>query len=272
MTSRADKNGGLTMNQRKIIKAARAVAGLAAACAAAGAAIPAGAAAQAADFMLGTPKATLAVRMGYNLPRAGGGGAQQSAWDFMRETLTVETSDFGGLFVEGELGIWLSQRFDLSLSAGRAETKTLSEFRDYVGDDDLPIAQTTEFATLPLTAGVKAFLWDRGRKVGRFAWIPRRWNAYAGVSGGIVRYRFQQYGDFVDYETLDIFEDDFHSSGTTATVQLRAGVEVAVNNRLALTAESRYGFASGPLGRDFADFAELDLAGFQATGGIQLRF
>ncbi len=242
-----------------------------------GAATPAAAAAQSAraggDFLLGTPKATLAVRIGWNLPREGGGtGAQPSLWDHNRKELTVTRGDFGGLFLEGELGIWISERFDATVSAGRTEAKTVSEFRGFVGEDDLPIAQTTEFALLPLTAGVKAYLFKRGHGVGRFAWIPRRWNAYAGVSGGVVRWRFQQYGEFVDFETLDIFRDDFRGSGTAATLQLRAGVEVAVHQKLLLTGESRYGFGSGQLGLDFDGFADLDLHRFQVTGGIALRF
>ncbi len=225
------------------------------------------------DFTLGTPKASLAVRFGYNLPRTGGsGGSDDNLWAFTREQLTVEKGDFGGIFLGAELGVRVSERFDVTVSAGRSSAKALSEFRAYVDTDDRPIEQTTEFSTLPLTVGIKAFPWKRGRSVGRFAWVPRSWNPYAGVSAGIVRYRFQQYGDFVDFETKDIFSDDFRSEGTTATVHLRAGIEVGVSSTLMLTAESRYAFGSASLGRDFEGFEDLDLTGFQATAGIALRF
>lgn len=248
---------------------------LVAACGLVGAVLPpAQAAAQGTqDFLLRTPRVSLAVRMGWNLPRAGGAdGLQESLWDFTRERLTVETGDFGGLLLEADLGIRVTERFDATFMAGRSVTTAISEFRNYVGEDDLPIAQTTEFAIHPLTAGVKAFLWPRGRGVGRFAYIPRRWNAYAGVSGGVVRYRFQQYGEFVDAEDLDIFRDDFRASGTAPTVHVRAGVEVGIHRNVMLTAESRYAFASGSVEPDFTGFADLDLAGFQASAGIAVRF
>lgn len=228
------------------------------------------------DFALGAPRASLTVRLGYSLPRAGGAsGGEESLWDFTREQLTVETGDFGGLFLGAELGVRVSERFDVTASAGRSSAKILSEMRHYVGVDDLPILQTTEFSTLPLTVGVKAYPWKRGRSIGQFAWIPRSVNPYAGVSAGIVRYRFQQYGDFVDDENeaeLVVFAEDFRSEGTAATVHLRAGVEIGVNSALMFVAESRYAFGGAALDRDFSGFGELDLAGFQATGGLSLRF
>lgn len=234
---------------------------------------PAAAQGPAQDFLLRSPRASLAVRIGWNLPRAGGAdGLQESLWDFTRERLTVETGDFGGLLLEADLGIRVTERFDASFMAGRSVTTAISEFRRFVGDDDLPIAQTTEFAIHPLTVGVKAYLWPRGRGVGRFAWIPRRWNAYAGVSGGVVRYRFQQYGEFVDSDDLGIFRDDFRASGTAPTVHVRAGLEVGIHRNVMLTAESRYAFASGSVEPDFTGFADLDLAGLQASAGIAVRF
>jgi len=134
---------------------------------------------------------------------------------------------------------------------------------------------------------VKAYLWERGRSVGRFAWIPRRWNPYAGIAGGLVWFQFKQYGEFVDEESLEIYQDHLLSSGRAPAVHLTGGLDVSLTARLTLAAEGRYSFAKAPLEPeceesafeerrcrepDFKGFPDLDLAGFQATVGLAVRF
>ena len=230
------------------------------------------AAQQGADFLLGVPKVALTIKAGFAQPRAGSGGDTQSLWDLTREQLTVDTRDLNGTTIAGELAIRTSERVDVTISFGYSLSATRSEFRDWVDQDDLPIEQTTEFATLPLTVGVKAYLLNRGRALGRFAYIPRTWNPYVGVAGGAVWYRFEQYGDFVDYETLDIFEDRFLSSGRGATIHLLGGMDVSINKHMMLVGEGRYALASAPLDSDFVGFPDLDLAGFQITVGLSFRY
>ncbi len=234
-------------------------------------AIPA-AAQQSADFLLGAPKVALTIKAGFAQPRAGSGGDTESLWDFTRKQLTVDTPDLSGTTIAGELAIRAAERLDVTLSFGYSLSATRSEFREWVDMDDLPIEQTTEFSTFPLTVGVKAYLLDRGRALGRFAYIPRKWNPYLGVAGGAVWYRFEQFGDFVDFETLDIFRTTFRSAGRGATVHFLGGMEVSLNNHVMLVGEGRYALASAPLESEFVGFPDLDLAGFQITAGLSLRY
>ena len=236
-----------------------------------GAVAPAAAVAQSRDFLFGTPRTTFTLRAGLHMPRAGSGNGTQSLWDLTRSELTVDTRDLAGASIGGDLAVRTTNRLDLLLSMGYTNSKTRSEFRDWVDNDDLPIEQTTEFSIRPITLGLKAYLKDRGRAIGRFAWIPETWNPYVGVAGGIVFYRFVQHGDFVDFETLEIFGDRFYSRDRGATVHLFSGMDVAVNGRVLLVGEARYGFASAPLSTDFVGFPDLDLAGLQVTFGIGFR-
>lgn len=223
-------------------------------------------------FLFGTPRATLTFKGGVSLPRAASGNGQQSLWDLTREELTVETADLRGASIIGELAVRASERLDITLAVGYSESETRSEFRRFVGTDDLPIEQTTRFTTTPVTLGIKAYLRERGRSVGSLAWIPRTWNPYVGVAGGLVRYSFRQHGEFVDYETNDIFPDDYYSHDRAPTVHFMGGMEMSVNRHVLLVGEARYSFASAPLDADFVGFPDLDLAGFQATAGISLRW
>lgn len=236
-------------------------------------------------FLLGTPRASLAVRLGYNQPR--GGGGEGNLWEFTRQELTVDKGDFAGIHLGGDLGIRADERLDVVIGIGYSRAEADSEFRDWVGEDDLPITQKTAFRTVPITIGLKGYLWERGRSVGRFAWIPRRWNPYAGIAGGLVWYQFEQYGEFVDYTSQEIFPDHFRSSGHAPTLHLTGGFDVSLTARLTLAAEGRYSFANASLGpecresgyeelecegSDFSGFPDLDLSGYQATVGLAVRF
>lgn len=230
-------------------------------------AFPGKAAAQRSGFLFKRPTVTLGVRLGYALPRA-----SSDIFDFTREQLTVDKRDFNAPYIGGELGIRVIEHLDLALNLGYEWSETRSEFRDWVDTDDLPIEQDTRFTRLPLTLGVKAFPWNRGRRISQFAWIPKRWAPYLGAGAGVVWYRFEQVGDFVDFETLDIFFSEFESSGSTPLAYLAAGVDVSLGTRWLLNGEGRYAWASTGMDRDFVDFDDIDLAGFRMTAGFSVRF
>jgi hypothetical protein len=218
-------------------------------------------------FLFGRPWVSLGVSFGYAAPRAG-----SELFDFTREQLTIERSDFHAPAIHGELAVRVNERLDLGVGLGWAGSETRSEFRDWIGTDGLPIEQSTVFSRVPLTLGAKAYLYERGRELGRFAWVPARWSPYVGAGIGAIWYQFHQEGEFFDYQTLDIYEDIYRSEGWAPTAHVRAGAEVSLATRLVFTTDARYGWGSAKLGRDFVDFDAIDLAGFQASLGLALRF
>ncbi len=232
-----------------------------------GLALAEGAAAQGADFLFRRPSVTLGLQVGYALPRAG-----SEIFDFTREQLTVEKSDFNSVSFGGEIGVRATERIDVAANLGFEKSSTRSEFRDWVDQDDLPIEQNTRFLRVPLTVGVKFYVTERGRRISRFSWIPKRWAPYLGAGGGIVWYEFDQRGDFVDFETLDIFFSDFESRGSSPLAYVAAGSELSLGARWLLTGEARYSWASAEMDRDFVGFDDIDLAGFRATLGFAARF
>ena len=224
-------------------------------------------AAQSTDFLFQQPSVTLGVRGGWAVPRA-----QSEIFGFTTEQLTVNRSDLSGLAVQADLAVRVRDHFDVVLSVGHNQSTVRSEFRDFVDTEDLPIEQTTRFLRTPVTIGVKAYLWDRGRSVSRFAWVPNAWAPYIGAGAGLMVYEFTQGGDFVDYETLDIFGKNFSSKGTTPAAHLTTGVELSIGTRLLATGEARYLWSRDNMSRDFVDFDRIDLSGFQITVGVAARF
>jgi hypothetical protein len=225
------------------------------------------AAGQRADFLFRRPAVTLAVRGGWAVPRA-----QSDIFDFTREQLILEREAFDGFAVQAELAARLNDRLDVALGVGHSEAHRDSEVRDFVEDNDLPIEQTTRFQRTPIELGLKGYLLPRGRAVSRFAWVPYAWAPWVAGGAGWMVYRFDQSGDFVDYETLDIFTKDYRSHGSGPTAHAAAGADVSLGRHLLASGEARYQWARADMSRDFDGFDPIDLSGFEVTVGLAVRF
>ena len=222
--------------------------------------------AQVDDFLFGQPNISLFARFGYSLA-----SANSDIFDFTSEELTVNKSDFGSFAFHGEFAIRLEDRLDLGIGVGIESSTTTSEFREFVGTDDLPIVQQTTFGRYPVTVGAKYYLADRGRSIGEFAWIPAKLAPYVGAGGGIMPYRFVQEGEFVDFQTLDIFLDRFESTGVGVMGYVAAGLDVSLGKRWIVNGDARYSFASAGMDQDFVDFDNIDLSGLRFALGFGVR-
>jgi hypothetical protein len=218
-------------------------------------------------FLFRTVRGSLAVRGGFALARAG-----SDLFSFTTRQLTIDHRDFSGGSFGSDLSFRIKPRIDLGIGFEYTGHTKDSEFRDWVDQNDLPIRQVTDFRRAPITANLKAYLTPRGRSVGQFAWIPSRYALYAGVGGGAMWYRFRQKGDFVDFETLAVFPDEFDSSGWTPTAHGMLGFEFSLTPRFLVLAEGRYTYAKAKLSGDFDGFQPIDLSGTSATMGVAVRF
>jgi hypothetical protein len=218
-------------------------------------------------FLIGTPTMSLTIRGGWALA-----AAHSDLFSFTTNQLTLDRGDFSSPAVDVDLGLRVGRRTDVLFSAGLAETRKKSEFRGFIDNSGLPIEQRTQFARVPLAVSVKQYLSDRGRSIGKLAWIPARVAPYVGAGGGAMWYQFRQYGDFVDFKTMDVFGATLESKGWTPMGQAFAGAELSVSPRFAIVTETRYVAARKELESDFANFAPIDLAGFSTTAGLTIRF
>ena len=107
-------------------------------------------------FLFRAPKVSLAFSLGYSIPNA-----QSDIFDFVEKQLTFEKSDLHRGYIGGESAIRLVDRLDLVIGVGHAESSLPSEFRQWVGADDLPIEQETLFSTTPVTVSARFYLIDR---------------------------------------------------------------------------------------------------------------
>ncbi len=104
------------------------------------------------------------------------------------------------------------------------------------------------------------------------SWVPARFAPYVSAGVGRVRYRFHQSGDFVDYQTLDVFNTELESAGWTTAGYGAIGLDYAMNARMGLVSEARYDRAHARMSSDFEKFDRIDLSGLSATVGLSFRF
>jgi hypothetical protein len=218
-------------------------------------------------FLFHRPYVRVGLRGGYAFARAG-----SDLFDFVTDTLTLNKKDFSGLSVGASVGFSVSERLDLVLDAGYSRAAKGSEYRELVDNNRLPIEQRTTFERIPLTANLKYYLTAPGQSIGTAAWIPAKITPWIGAGGGLMRYRFVQDGDFVDFNTNEIFNRTFQTDDYTAVFQGMAGVDYSLTTQLALTTEARMLYGKGSLNDDFGGFDKLDLSGVSASVGVSFRF
>ncbi|HEY4659834.1 MAG TPA: hypothetical protein VIH11_10020 [Gemmatimonadaceae bacterium] len=218
-------------------------------------------------FLFGKPSGSFGIHGGYAIASAG-----SDLFSFTTEQLTLNRGSFNAFSIGAEVAFSLKPTLDLVVGTTYARTSHPSEFRDWVDNNNLPIQQTTSFTRWPVTASLKWYLTPRGRSLGKFAWVPAKYAPYVGLGAGRMWYSFAQEGDFIDYDTKNVFGDTFKSSGWTATAHALAGVEYSLTPRLALSSEARYQYANASPGVDFVGFHRIDLSGFAATVGLTVRY
>ena len=221
-------------------------------------------------FLFKRPVGSFSFYGGYALANA-----SSDVFNDATSQLTLDKRDFSNWMLGGDISFAATEKMDLVFDGSFTSASKASEFREFVDNNDQPIAQSTKFKRVPLTAGLKYYFADRGRSVSQFAYIPKRYAPYIGVGAGAMHYRFAQTGDFVDFNTpnLEVFRATIEDGGWAPMAQGTAGLDVSVGPWLAVTAEGRYQWAKARLDPDqFEGYDKIDLSGFTGTVGFRVRF
>lgn len=219
-------------------------------------------------FLFSKPVGSFSLRAGYAMANAG-----SDVFDDATSQLTLNKGDFGAFDWGGDISYSTSDRFDLVFDGEYAKSSASSEFRNFIDNNDQPIEQSTKFKRVPLSLGLKYYLTSRGRAVSHYAWIPSKYAPYVSVGAGAMYYSFEQKGDFVDFQTLNVEPLTIESSGWAPMGRGAVGLEYTVSPWLALTGDARYVWAKATLDRNsFEGYDKIDLTGFTGTLGFRVRF
>lgn len=233
----------------------------------AGASAPARAQRYGDGFLFHEPDVRLSVRAGY-----AHANAASDVFDDAVTNLTLNRKDFSGVTLGAEIGFPITSHLEGSLDVGYSHSRTGSEFRHFVDNNNLPIEQTTTFERVPITLNLRANLLSPGRSIGRLAWIPSKVVPWVGAGVGGMWSQFVQDGDFVNFANNNVFNSRLESSDWTFMSQAMGGVDISLTPILALTADARYLWAKARLDQEFfTGYKPIDLSGAQATLGLTFR-
>ena len=203
------------------------------------------------------PTGQLRFRLGIFEPAGGSAG-----WDEVFEGFTGQPSDLQDS-LWGTDFLWRPGGFGgLLFGFSAFSGSTTSAYEDWVADDGSEIRHTTRLEIADISV---AWVYHFGRGGIR---------PYAGVGGGLLWWELTDDGFFIDFgdPELPIFGAFYGADGTTFEALGIAGIEVAMSPVWSFFAEGRYRWASDELGDDFAGFGDLDLSGWEVSGGFAIGF
>jgi len=187
---------------------------------------------------------------------------ESELWDDNLATFQIEPDDFSGFVAGAAVGLPLSDHLELVVAVDTSSTTVLSSYRDFVWDDGGEILQDLTLRVTPLTGGVR--LYPLGQRA--------RVRPFLTGGGAAYLYEYREEGEFVDFETFDIYSDTFIDRGAAYGWFFGGGVSIAWTDAVFVVGEYRRHWASGRHGVDFEGFGGFELTSQQVSAGVGFRF
>ncbi|MXZ61469.1 MAG: hypothetical protein F4228_00355 [Acidobacteria bacterium] len=158
-------------------------------------------------------------------------------------------------------------RVDVSIGIDNGNAETYGSYLDLVYEDGGEIEHSARLALTDLSLGVRLRLLGGAARVRPYL--------VGGFTG--VYYRYTEIGDFVDFETADIYYDVFEETSFLPGFFAGAGADVAVvrfrdSGSLDLFGEFRYVRSEGEHTEGFDGFGALQLNRSGGLFGLRIRW
>ena len=170
---------------------------------------------------------------------------------------------FNNASVGAEWLVGLGEFVEVGLGVGFYRQTVLSVYDDFVDVDGTEIEQDFKLRVTPVTATVRFYPFGQ-----RSAIQP-----FAGAGVGLFNWRYSEVGEFVDFNTFDVFRDRFAAEGNDVGAVYLGGVRVLAGTRYAVGVEVRYQDVQGVVGIDQGFLDErIDLGGLTTSVSFNVRF
>ena len=188
--------------------------------------------AQSPDFLLGQPHGLAAVRGGWLLANTG-----SDLYDFITDQLTIDRIRLRHVVDVRRFRVLpeLAARHHRHPRTGRDDYRSEYQFTDTAG---VPITQTTRREEWIVSGSVRMALLPRGRRISRFAWLPRTVTPYVGAGAGAVKYDISQIGALVTFGPCRFSTTVSVRKAGRPQVHALGGADIRVYQRLYLTTEA----------------------------------
>lgn len=208
--------------------------------------------------------ASLQLRIGGFMPRA-----DSNLFRDDTELYTVDKDDWQGVTGGAEFTFEPSDHVEFGVHLDGYSRTVDTNYRDYTRPGGGEILQSLRLTVVPLGATLRLLPTDR------YATLQ----PYVGVGPDIFFYKYEEFGDFIDFgsEDLDIVSDHFRSEGGAPGFHVTGGLRVRLGHDFSVLGEARYQWAKQDLGDDFRaqpgqDELELDMSGLSVVVGLSIRF
>ena len=171
--------------------------------------------------------------------------------------------DFSDMTVGGEWQAGLGRYFEIGVGLDYYRSTVPSAYLDYVDDDGFEILQDFRLRIMPVTFTLRVMPFGND--------VP--FQPYFGGGVGLFNWRYSEVGDFIDFDTFEVFNDRFVAKGTDVGGVILGGARIPIGSRFAGAVELRYQHAAGTVGLDQGFLGErIDLGGFATRFSVQVKF
>jgi len=177
-------------------------------------------------------------------------------WEINFDNLILDKNDFktNQFFLEWEFTV--NPNAAVSIQVGSMEREAVyTEYRDYVDMEGEAIGQAIRYDINPIELNFKFYPLRKRSSV-----IP-----YFGAGLGLYRVEYEEWGEFIDFNTNYIYEGDFLSKTTDIGGNGFVGLLMRPSRMILLGVEGRYQYLKVNLSSEFEGFEPLDFSGLSVS-------
>ncbi len=183
-------------------------------------------------------------------------------WEDNLYNLSYEKADFQALNFSVEYLQQFHKHLGFYLEGSRYNKTVTADYRDYEYSDGSAILQSMHLSMTALEAGI------------RFNILPYRsaFSPFIGAGVGLYFWQYEQYGDFIDFQTDEIYEGFSDQEAIAVGLHVKGGLAIRVSRNFGLLLEGKVHWAEGELGEYFEGFEPFDLSALSLSVGFEFYF
>jgi len=183
---------------------------------------------------------------------------ESDLWDTNYENLSFSKDEFNAPYYGIEYEYFVGEFLSFSLEGGSYSKTIYSSYEDYVYDDNSPINQNIYLRISGVEMDAKFYPLGYRRLL-----FP-----YLGGGVGIYSWKYEQWGDFIDFEYGTIQEGYADTLAVTPGFNLKGGFIFRFSKNIGVSFETKYQYLKGTLSYLFEGFERFDLSGLTYSIGI----
>ena len=183
-------------------------------------------------------------------------------WEDNLNNLSFDKQDFNGMSFAVEYQQQVHNHFSFYIEGSSYTRNVFADYRDYEYEDGSLIMQNMDLSITAIETGIKINI------------LPYRskFSPFVGLGAGLYLWHYEQSGDFIDFNTMDIYEGLADQDAVALGFHVKWGLSLRISRGLGLIVEAKVHWAKGELGQYFEGFEPFDLGALSLLAGFQFHF